>query len=373
MSAGDGTIDVAVVGAGAMGSAAAYRLARTGREVVVLERFALGHDRGGSHGGTRLFRMAVDSADYVRRVLAAGRLWRALEEESGCRLLEVVGAIDHGAGDRVIAEFPALFQRFGVAHEVLDPAAAAERWPGMRFTTPVLHQPESGRLLADRALRVLQDQARRFGARFHPHRPATAIRAADAGPVEIDTPAGVVRVRHVVVTAGPWAPKLLAGLVPVPRITVTQEQPRFFAPRDPERPWPAFVHWRTGAGPVSSAEAYGVYEAGAGVKVGLHATGPVVDPDLRDFRPDADVDAALLRYVEQWLPGLDPGRSRPISCLYDNTADERYVVARHGAITVATGFSGQGFKFVPLIAQRITGLVAGDRDQARIPPEPASS
>src|SRR5215470_3193236 len=90
------TYDVAVVGAGAMGSAAARALAAAGREVVVLEQFTLGHDRGGSHGGTRLFRPAADNAEVARLTEQARPLWRELEADSGETLLEETGGIDHG-------------------------------------------------------------------------------------------------------------------------------------------------------------------------------------------------------------------------------------------------------------------------------------
>ncbi|MET9344007.1 FAD-dependent oxidoreductase [Nonomuraea sp. NPDC003804] len=359
------THDVVVIGAGAMGSAASRSLAAAGREVVTLEKYGLGHDRGGSHGGTRLFRAAVDDEHYLLEVRRAGRMWAELEEESGERLLELTGGLDHGVGERAVERFRSLFTRHGVAHEVLDPREAAERWPGMRFETPVLYQPGSGRLLADRAVAVLQRLAGRRGAEFRPGCPATALRVLthgdgpDGGLVEVDTPDGALRARQVVVTAGAWAPRLLGGHLGLPAIVATQEQPRFFVPRGPAHGWPSFVHWREGDDRFTTAGAYGVFEQGSGVKVGLHGTGPVVDPDLRDFTPEARADRELLEYVSTWLPGLDPAGSTPISCLYDNTPRDTFVIDRKGPISVATGFCGQGFKFVPLVGHYLTALVTG--------------
>ena len=96
------------------------------------------------------------------------------------------------------------------------------------------------------------------------------------------------------------------------------------------------------------------------MKVGLHATGPVVDPDTRDFAVEPESDARLLRYVEKWFPGLDASRSTAISCLYDNTPTDNFVIDRVGPITVAAGFCGQGFKFVPLIGEYVRDLVTGE-------------
>lgn len=355
--------DVVVIGGGAMGSAAALRLADEGREVLLLEQYRFGHDRGGSHGGTRLFRGAVDDADYLDRVEQARVLWNELEDRAGVALLEVTGGLDHGTGDAIVSTFRDLFGSRRLAHEVLDPDEAAERWPGMRFRSPVLYQEGSGRLLCDRAVATVQALARSAGADLREGTRAEAVRVERVGDgvadgrVTVEAGGETLRARQVVVTAGPWAPALLDGLLDgiatLPPLRVTQEQPRFFAPRAASAAWPSFVHWRT-----DGAESYGLYEAGSGVKVGLHATGPEIDPDVR--RPsDPDVDAALLRYVEEWLPGLDPTRSTPISCLYDNTPRETFVIDRVGPVTVATGFCGQGFKFVPLVARYVADLVTG--------------
>lgn len=342
------TYDVAVVGAGAMGSAAARALAAAGREVVVLEQYTLGHDRGGSHGGTRLFRPAADNADVARLTEQARPLWAELESDSGETLFEVTGGIDHGVDDKAVETFRSLHAATG---QVLTPAAAAERWPGFRFETPVLYQPGSGRLYADRTVKALQTVATRLGAEFRVQSPVRSLRVHDE-LVELDVPGGAVRARHVVVTAGSWAPKLLTGLVPLPELTVTQEQPRFFAPLSDELEWPSFVHW----GP----DAYGLLEAGSGVKVGLHASGTVVDPDTRDFAVEPERDAKLVQYVDEWYPGLDSSKSTAISCLYDNTPKDNFVIDRAGPITVAVGFCGQGFKFVPLIGTFVRDLVIGD-------------
>jgi sarcosine oxidase len=334
--------DVAVVGAGAMGSAAARSLAAAGREVVVLEQYELGHVQGGSHGGTRLFRPSADNAEVARLTEQARGLWRSLEAESGETLFEVTGGIDHGVDPSMVAAFQAL-----QAGEVLEPSQAAERWPGFRFETRVLYQAGSGRLYADRTVAALQRVA---DAEFREQSPVKALRVRD-GVVELDTPGGALRARQVVVTAGSWAPKLLDGLVALPSFRVTQEQPRFFAPVA-DVAWPSFVHHRG-----ERAASYGLFEPGSGVKVGLHGVGPVVDPDTRDFAVEPAADAELLRYVEEWFPALDAARSTAISCLYDNTPSDNFVIDRVGPITVAVGFCGQGFKFVPLIGEYVRELV----------------
>ena len=132
--------------------------------------------------------------------------------------------------------------------------------------------------------------------------------------------------KHAVVTVGSWAAKLLGDAIALPTITVTQEQPRLFEPRDPSQEWPCFVHWRNDGGEFGHYESYGLFEAGAGIKVGLHASGPAIDPDHRDFLPEPVRDEVLHQYVRDWFPGLDPERSAAISCLYDNTDNGDFVI-----------------------------------------------
>lgn len=355
------TYDVVVIGAGAMGSAAARALAAADREVLVLEQYELGHNRGGSHGGTRLFRLAIDDEAELLRAEQSRALWEELESETGVRMLDLAGGVDHGVDEHQVREFEEQFTRHGIDHEVLDPAEATERWPGMRFETKVLYQPGSGRALADQALIAIRESARTLGVEFRPNCPVTGLKLADSadGLVDLETPGGAVRARQVVVTAGPWAPRVLGGHLELPSITVSQEQPRFFAPLDPDSAWPVFVHRRRGADPLDAATVYGVFEEGRGVKVGMHATGAVIDLDQRDFAVEPKRDAALIAYVRDWFPGVDVTRSEAISCLYDNTERGDFVIDRRGPISVATGFHGEGFKFVPLVARYLSELVTG--------------
>lgn len=346
------TYDVVVIGAGAMGSATARALAVAGREVLVLEQYDVGHDRGGSHGGTRLFRLAIDDEGELLRAARARELWHELESETGVQMLDLVGGVDHGIGQRQVQESAALLQRHGIQCDVLSPEAATERWPGMRFDGEVLYQPESGRALAEQALTAIRASARVLGVEFRSRCAATAVRVVGDG-VEVETAAGVVRAGQVVVTAGPWTGQVLAGSLEVPAIAASQEQPRFFAPLDESAQWPVFVHRR------AATPAYGVFEEGRGVKVGLHATGPVISLDQRDFEVEPTRDAALIAYVREWFPGVDVTRSEAISCLYDSTTRSDFVIDRRGPISVATGFHGEGFKFVPLVARYLTDLVTG--------------
>src|SRR3954447_12178992 len=125
-------VDVIVVGAGAMGSATAWWLARRGVEGVLLEQFEPGHTRGSSHGGTRIFRLAYYDPFYVRMAQATLPLWRELEDDAGEPLLDITGAVDHGNPTSVERVAGALAECHA-PFELLEPEAGHERWPAMRL------------------------------------------------------------------------------------------------------------------------------------------------------------------------------------------------------------------------------------------------
>ena len=131
-----------------MGSATAWWLARRGRDVVLLEQFEQGHHRGSSHGASRIFRLAYADPTYVRMAQEALPLWRELEADAGCALLDTTGAIDHGTADSVAAVAGAL-AACNAPHEMIPVGAARERWPGMRFDSDVLFHPDGGRCRSD--------------------------------------------------------------------------------------------------------------------------------------------------------------------------------------------------------------------------------
>jgi sarcosine oxidase len=351
--------DVAIVGAGAMGSAAAWALTRSDLDVVVLEQFDLSHRFGGSHGATRIFRVGTEQTHYLDMAEQARGLWGELQAETGTALMTVTGAVEHGLDDDQIRAFAGLLESRGIEHEVLEPAAAAERRPGMRFDGSVLHQAGGGILHADRVVAGLHRLAQERGATFQVGTRADRITVDQGGGrVTVETAGGAVHARQVVVTVGCWAPRLLSDVVDLPPIRVTQEQPRIFEPVEAPHEWPCFVQWRHERGEWGHYESYGLME-GSGVKVGLHASGPPIDPDRRDFRPEPRRDEALLDYVRTWFPGLDPDRSVEISCLYDNTDNGDFVIDRSGPVIFATGFNGEGFKFVPLIGQLLRDMTLG--------------
>lgn len=339
--------DVVVVGAGAMGSATARSAAARGARVALVEQFGPGHDRGSSHGPSRIFRLAYRETDYVPFAQEALRAWRALETEADAPLLTTTGGIDHGI-PAALDEVEAALRAAGGAFTRMSGGEATERWPGMRFEGDVVFQPDAGVVNADAAVAALLNRALHHGTHAFFDEPVIAIRVGADG-VEVVTGRQTLVTRVVVVAAGAWLRPLvdpLALATELPSLTVTQEQPAYF--RADAAGWPVFVHH-------GDAPHYGLFTPGIGVKVGEHGTGVVVDPDQR---PPAD-DVRLRRlsaYVGEWLPGAEPDPVRVDTCLYTTTPDERFVLRRFGPVVVCSACSGHGFKFVPAVGERVAGL-----------------
>ena len=127
--------DVVILGVGGMGSAVAFHLAKRGLSVVAVEQFEPGHDRGSSHGLSRIIRLAYfEHPSYVPLLRRAFTLWRELEEESGEAVLHVTGAIDAGPqGSRVVEGSLESCRVHGLRHDLLDGAELTGRFPGYRL------------------------------------------------------------------------------------------------------------------------------------------------------------------------------------------------------------------------------------------------
>ena len=191
---------MAVVGAGLLGSATARALAARGVPALLFEQFGLGHDRGSSHGATRIFRYSYPDPCYVEMAVRAGEAWAALEADAGEELLVRTGGLDAGPGAEECAEALAACD---VEHAWLTDAQVRDRFPGIgaRPGERMLFQPDSG----------VPGRAHGRGAaaagpprRCRDPRPDPGARHRAAGDqVLLRTAAGEVTARVAVITAGP--------------------------------------------------------------------------------------------------------------------------------------------------------------------------
>ena len=347
-------VDVVVVGAGLMGAAAAWAAARRGTSVLVFEQFEPHHARGSSHGSARIVRRAYGDELYTRLTGRAFELWREVELQSGATLLRMLGGLDFGQR-RDVGAVAAHLADSGVPHELLDATEAERRWPGMRIDGPAVFHAQAGTMNAAGAVDAFLALATRTGARVRFSAPVRylAPRADDRVDVVLDDE--VVIARRVVVAAGGWVAPLLDGLVELPPLRVSQQQIAHFARLDPAAPpWPSVIH----EGAQRAYHLAGGRDGGAGDdrKIGLHDWGPVTTADERDGRVDPRGSEAVVAYVRQWLPGLDPTPRGETTCLYTATPTEDFLLDRVGPVVVCSACSGHGAKFAPLIGELCADL-----------------
>ncbi|QKZ17148.1 FAD-dependent oxidoreductase [Streptomyces chartreusis] len=349
--------DVAVVGAGLTGAATAWALSRAGHSVTLFDTYGFGHDKGSSHGSSRIFRRVYPDALYVGMTGRAQEGWRELESESNTTLLQTRGGIDHGRS-RDPQALAAVAAKHGLTHELLSASEARERWPGMVFDGPVLFQPDAGVVNADLSIGAFLGVARRNGAHLVPHTPVDAIEVFHDHVVV--HAAQAVRARRVVLAAGGWLPELVAACdlpIRLPRLRVTQMQVFHFRQRDPGAVFPVLVH----------KDRHQVFGLPSGVdggpepamKVAQHDGGTLTTASTRSGHIDSDGRNVITDYVGQWLPGLDPEPVAEGTCLYTSTDDEDFVLDRRGPVVVASPCSGHGAKFAPLLGEMIADLVLG--------------
>src|SRR5262245_18663380 len=219
-----------VVGCGGIGSAATYWLARTaGAEVLGLEQFRLGHDRGESQDHSRIIRLSYHAPAYTALTRHTYAAWQAVEEESGVQLVHKTGGLDlELAADgqpQFIGHYAESMRAADIAHEELTARQVTERWP--QFVLPdtvhALYQADSGLVDARKSNAVHATLARARGATILEETRVRAIRPV-GDLVEVRTDAATFTARRVVVASGAWSYGLLRGVGVELSRTVTQEQ-----------------------------------------------------------------------------------------------------------------------------------------------------
>ncbi|MFG1682886.1 N-methyl-L-tryptophan oxidase [Nonomuraea sp. NPDC049269] len=359
--------DVAVVGLGAIGAMAAWRLAERGHSVTGYERFGIGHDRGASSGQTRRF--SVQSQREPRMTplaLEALGLWRALERATGRHLLHSVGGVILGPSDT-----PALLAAHksalsaGLDHEWLDSAELSTRYPQHRVcpADAGITDPHAGFLRPELSVVTATRQARTLGATLFDHTRVLAIEP-DGDGVSVRTEHGTRRYGHVVLAPGARARDLvpLAGATVLPRRVVQA----WYVPADIDqyRPEVCGVFERVG-----DVNAYGFPTVdGATVKIGVYTAGHPIVYDTENT--PLTVGPALLRRlrdtVAEFFPGLHPDPVTTTVGLEGYTTDGHPLLGPapdSSRIILACGFSGSGFKFAPVFGDIIADLVMEGRTE----------
>ena len=352
--------DVVVIGLGVMGSAALRELARRKRSVLGIEQFAAGHDRGSSHGETRIIRLAYfEHPSYVPLVRRAYELWRDIEAAAAQKLLHVTGVAEMGPPESQLVKGTLASARLhGLRHEVLSAADLTRRFPAFRLPPDYIAvlQPDGGFLLAEPSIRALLAQAKHAGAQVRERVTVRAIEPRASG-VRVLTDDGAIDAGAVIIAAGPWLKSLLPDLQV--RLRVTRQVMGWFAPAEPEP-------FAPGLFPVFLIESrhgthYGFPPfAGGGIKVAKHHhRNEAVDPDRYDRAASADDESLIRALLAEHIPAADGPLLDAKTCLYTVTPDGDFIIDRlpgFPQLIIASPCSGHGFKFAPAIGEILADL-----------------
>jgi len=357
--------DVIVLGLGGMGSAAAAHLAARGSRVLGIERFTPAHDRGASHGESRIIRQAYfEDPAYVPLLLRSYELWDELERENS-GILTVTGGLMLGhPAAAAVAGSMASARRWDLPHELLDAGQVRRRFPALApdEETVALYEPMAGYVRPEQTVLAHLDRAARHGATLNFGERVLDWHADGAGEgVTVRTTQGSYTAGSLVIAPGAWAPRLLPEFAP--SLTVERQLLFWFAPTTGIEQFraarfPVFI-WEDASG----MQLYGFPAQGTmqdGVKIAFFRDGSPADPDALDREIHGAEVKRMRDYLSTRIPTL-PGRYlRGLACTYTTTPDENFLLARHpqhSQVTVAAGFSGHGFKFVPVVGEIIADLV----------------
>jgi sarcosine oxidase len=336
--------DVIVLGTGGVGSAACWHLSHRGARVLGLDRFPPGHDRGSSHGETRIIRQAYfEHADYVPLLRRAYDLWAELEQESQQKLFTPVGLLQIGPREGLVVRgVLQAAKQHGLDIELLEANESERRFPGFRVPTEMhaVYERRAGMLYVEKCVQAHCALAQRHGADLRSGVNVFSWRHSRGG-IKVETDQGGFLANKLIITAGPWASEFLRPT----GVALHVKRKHIY--------WlPTSQHAYQAA---SGAPAYlyelphGVFYGlpainGRGLKCGEHSGGQIiVDPrnDPRSFAGD-------------YLPGISPTLGERSVCFYTMSPDENFVLDRHpdsDQVFFAAGLSGHGFKFTGVLGE----------------------
>lgn len=360
------SFDVAVIGAGLLGAAAAWRLSKRGYSVLTLEKSSPAHRWGSSHGSARIIRYAYFNERYTRMARDSRFLWEQLEQDSGQTLITPTTCLDFGptAG---VSELHAVLKNLGVPSQVLPHQNIQENYPGIAADTPVLYQPTAGVLDAETATGTMLEAAQSNGATLKLGWTVEAVERTGQGFTITSEDGQQISAQQVVVAAGAWFPLLLEKLPltpafrsALPKLTVWREEAFHFPYRDQDfaQYWPSTIH-RNYDQQIYSLP--GGRDANyQGQKISCFLGGTIINSaQEQSGQIRQSSRRTMIDYVRTYFPGLVPEPYAETTCLFTSTPSEDFVIDQEEGLTVVSACSGHGAKTAPMTGEYVAQLVSG--------------
>lgn len=354
--------DVAIIGAGSMGMAAGYYLAKQHQHVALIDADDPPHSEGSHHGETRLIRHAYgEGASYVPMVLRAQELWLALEKEAGRKLFHKTGVLNIS---REGSSFLHNVLKGATMHSLpLEKMTAADinnRWKGFDIPDDLVgcYEPDSGVLMSESCVQTYRDLARKEGATLFSHSTITNINAEPEN-ITIETREQTIQAKELIITAGKGTNDVLGMLDVQLPLQPTRKTFSWFHSDETTYKMGAFPAWTYD---VDNDTYYGFPSIDeTGTKVGRHSGGRAVQSTetLEAFGTYPEDTGDVARLVNAIMPDELAHKEGKV-CTYTNTPDGDFIINRLGAhpnVKIACGFSGHGFKFASVVGEILSEMV----------------
>jgi sarcosine oxidase len=355
------TFDVAVIGAGVFGSWTAWHLQKAGKKVALLDAYGAAHSRASSGGESRVIRMGYGADEiYTRWSMRSLKLWQEFFQQVRQPLFHKTGMLWMAREqDAYTLATKATLKKLGVKFEELQRAELEKRWPQISFgpVTWALYEPDSGALLARRAVQAVVQDAIKHGVAYF-----TEAVSAPAGKGQLDavkTNSGEsISAGAFVFACGPWLPKVFPGLLNE-RIHPTRQEVYFFGAPAGDNRWqpPLMPTWID-----FGAEIYGIPDLeNRGFKVALDRHGPALDPDTNERLITPSLLAEARKHLAERFPDLqDAPLIESRVCQYENTSNGDFLIDHHPDfpnVWLVGGGSGHGFKHGPALGEYVAARV----------------
>lgn len=365
--------DVIVIGLGAMGSAATYQLAKSGVNVLGIDRYSPPHKYGSTHGDTRITRLAIgEGSEYVPLVTRSHQLWREIESEVGYELLNQCGGLVMGVHNNrarhgmngFVKQTVASAKQYGIKHDELSTERIKACFPQFNLvgSEDGYFEQDAGFLRPEKCVQAQLELAKKYGASINTGE--TVISFEDGGnTVEVKTDRATYVTAKLIVCAGPWVNELVGGYEAT--FKIYRQVLYWFDLKDKSEydtynRLPVFI-WEFGGGHDNFVYGFpAVNGPNGGLKVASEEYTMDTSPDKtkRDVSQD-EIDNMYEKYVKDRMPGLTRNCVKAVSCLYTVTPDHKFVIdfhPKHRNVIVASPCSGHGFKHSAAIGEVLSQL-----------------
>ena len=357
--------EVIIVGAGSMGMAAGYYLAKQGKRVLLIDSHNPPHTEGSHHGETRIIRHAYgEGAHYTEMALRAQKLWNELQKTSDEDIFVNTGVVNIGQpNSNFIQNVIKSAEDYSLNVEQFTAEEINTRWEGFNVPEGYIgcYELDSGVLMSENSIRAFRKGALKHGAELKANSPVTSISIFD-NHVQAETQQGSYTAESLIFTPGAGTRKLLPliGLkLPLQEVRNTfswfeTDESIYDSTR-----FPAFAF------ELPTETYYGFPSIkGAGVKIGRHDGGRPrnMSKPIEAFGTYEQDKFDVTHFAERFISEVGQHKMGK-ACTYTNTPDEDFIIDKHpnhNHVAIACGFSGHGFKFTSVIGEILSQLVTED-------------